>query len=77
MTPPAAARRDTAAEHTRGNGSAPGVGVWRGIGQNGDMEEVRAGRLLVATPLLGDPNFRRTVVLVLSLIHISEPTRPY
>jgi putative transcriptional regulator len=24
----------------------------------------RAGRLLVATPLLGDPNFRRTVVLV-------------
>ena len=28
------------------------------------MEEVRAGRLLVATPLLGDPNFRRTVVLV-------------
>ena len=22
------------------------------------------GRLLVATPLLGDPNFRRTVVLV-------------
>jgi putative transcriptional regulator len=28
------------------------------------MEEVRAGRLLVATPMLGDPNFRRTVVLV-------------
>ena len=26
--------------------------------------EVRAGRLLVATPMLGDPNFRRTVVLV-------------
>jgi putative transcriptional regulator len=24
----------------------------------------RAGRLLVATPLLGDPNFRRTVILV-------------
>jgi len=24
----------------------------------------QAGRLLVATPLLGDPNFRRTVVLV-------------
>lgn len=24
----------------------------------------RAGRLLVATPMLGDPNFRRTVVLV-------------
>src|SRR5262249_61884184 len=34
------------------------------IGQNGDMEEVLAGRLLVATPLLGDPNFRRSVVLV-------------
>jgi putative transcriptional regulator len=28
------------------------------------MSEVMAGRLLVATPLLGDPNFRRTVVLV-------------
>jgi putative transcriptional regulator len=28
------------------------------------MKEVMAGRLLVATPLLGDPNFRRTVVLV-------------
>ena len=41
-----------------------GVGVRLGIGQNGGMEEVRAGRLLVATPLLGDPNFRRTVVLV-------------
>jgi putative transcriptional regulator len=27
-------------------------------------EATRAGRLLVATPLLGDPNFRRTVVLV-------------
>src|SRR6201992_1200760 len=24
----------------------------------------RAGRLLVATPLLGDPNFKRTVVLI-------------
>ncbi len=28
------------------------------------MEERLAGRLLVATPLLGDPNFRRTVVLI-------------
>jgi putative transcriptional regulator len=28
------------------------------------MEETLAGRLLVATPLLGDPNFRRAVVLV-------------
>ena len=26
--------------------------------------EALAGRLLVATPMLGDPNFRRTVVLV-------------
>jgi putative transcriptional regulator len=26
--------------------------------------EPKAGRLLVATPLLGDPNFRRTVVLI-------------
>src|ERR1700736_6680940 len=24
----------------------------------------KAGRLLVATPLLGDPNFRRTVILI-------------
>jgi putative transcriptional regulator len=23
-----------------------------------------SGRLLVATPLLGDPNFRRTVILI-------------
>src|SRR5262249_21083912 len=42
----------------------PGVGADSGIGKNGDMEEVQAGRLLVATPLLGDPNFKRTVVLV-------------
>ncbi|HWG63830.1 MAG TPA: YqgE/AlgH family protein [Streptosporangiaceae bacterium] len=28
------------------------------------MEEDLSGRLLVATPLLGDPNFRRTVILV-------------
>ena len=28
------------------------------------MEDDLSGRLLVATPLLGDPNFRRTVVLV-------------
>ena len=28
------------------------------------MEDELSGRLLVATPLLGDPNFRRTVVLV-------------
>ena len=34
------------------------------LGHNGVMEEGLAGRLLVATPLLGDPNFRRTVVLV-------------
>ena len=32
--------------------------------------EVLAGRLLVATPVLGDPNFRRTVVLVVE--HESE-----
>jgi putative transcriptional regulator len=34
------------------------------LSHNGVMEEGLAGRLLVATPLLGDPNFRRTVVLV-------------
>ena len=33
-------------------------------------EEALAGRLLVATPVLGDPNFRRTVVLVVE--HESE-----
>jgi putative transcriptional regulator len=32
--------------------------------------EVLAGRLLVATPVLGDPNFRRTVVLIVE--HESE-----
>ncbi|MBX7111912.1 MAG: YqgE/AlgH family protein [Dehalococcoidia bacterium] len=30
------------------------------------MPELRAGRLLVATPILDDPNFRRTVVLLCS-----------
>src|SRR5205823_5422961 len=34
------------------------------VGQNGCMEDNLAGRLLVATPLLGDANFRRSVVLV-------------
>lgn len=29
-----------------------------------DDDAIQAGRLLVATPLLGDPNFRRTVVLL-------------
>ena len=37
----------------------------------GEMaSEALAGRLLVATPMLGDPNFRRTVVLVVE--HESE-----
>ena len=35
------------------------------------MAEILAGRLLVATPLLGDPNFRRSVVLVVE----DEPAR--
>jgi len=30
------------------------------------MSELRAGRLLVATPILDDPNFRRSVVLLCS-----------
>jgi len=34
------------------------------VSENGYVEEILAGRLLVATPLLGDPNFRRSVVLV-------------
>src|SRR5207249_3616283 len=41
--------------------SAPGPHV---IGENECVAEILAGRLLVATPLLGDPNFRRSVVLV-------------
>src|SRR5260370_13075783 len=36
----------------------------RRVGNNRDMEEDISGRLLVATPLLGDPNFRRTVILI-------------
>jgi putative transcriptional regulator len=36
----------------------------RPIGENECVAEILAGRLLVATPLLGDPNFRRSVVLV-------------
>src|SRR5580765_7460513 len=42
----------------------PGGIAVPGIGENGGMDEVRAGRLLVATPMLGDPNFKRTVVLI-------------
>ena len=38
------------------------------LADDGCMDEIGsdalAGRLLVATPLLGDPNFRRTVVLI-------------
>jgi putative transcriptional regulator len=35
------------------------------LAHDGGMQDAaRAGRLLVATPLLGDPNFRRTVVLL-------------
>ena len=49
-----------------------GAQLWRlpvlllawAIGENRRMEESLPGRLLVATPLLGDPNFRRSVVLV-------------
>ena len=37
--------------------------------------EVLAGRLLVATPVLGDPNFRRTVVLIVE--HESEQGLPH
>ena len=40
----------------------------REVGDDGYMalmgSDPKAGRLLVATPLLGDPNFRRTVVLI-------------
>ena len=35
------------------------------LAHDGDMEDVSlSGRLLAATPLLGDPNFRRTVILI-------------
>lgn len=37
----------------------------RPLAHDGDMEDVSlSGRLLAATPLLGDPNFRRTVILI-------------
>ena len=40
----------------------------RGLADDGYMDlmgpDPKAGRLLVATPLLGDPNFRRTVILI-------------
>jgi putative transcriptional regulator len=63
--PPAAATADRRRRPRRCRGRAGlGVGLVGGIGKNGGMEEVRAGRLLVATPMLGDPNFRRAVVLV-------------
>jgi putative transcriptional regulator len=34
------------------------------VSHNGGMPETLVGSLLVATPLLGDPNFRRAVVLI-------------
>jgi len=51
---------------TRRAGGRPGPSAPspRPIGENKDVAEILAGRLLVATPLLGDPNFRRSVVLV-------------
>ena len=56
----AAAVRDAAGAGRPGP-SAPSP---RPIGENECVAEILAGRLLVATPLLGDPNFRRSVVLV-------------
>jgi putative transcriptional regulator len=46
--------------------SAPGGCLPRGLlPHDGGMDDgALGGRLLVATPLLGDPNFRRTVILV-------------
>ena len=41
------------------------LGRWAWAGQDGGMVLTLAGRLLVATPLLEDANFRRSVVLVL------------
>jgi len=44
------------------------TGTLRNLADDGYMEhmgpEPKAGRLLVATPLLGDPNFKRAVVLI-------------
>jgi putative transcriptional regulator len=37
------------------------------VGDDGDMAELRAGMLLVATPALLDPNFADTVVLLLDV----------
>ena len=46
------------------NREAANPAAHRRVGNNRDMEEDISGRLLVATPLLGDPNFRRTVILI-------------
>jgi putative transcriptional regulator len=35
------------------------------VGHHGDVSDSYRGRLIVATPSLGDPNFDRTVVLIL------------
>jgi putative transcriptional regulator len=57
---PRAPARDSAAPV----GRLPSRAVPAPVSENGWVEEILAGRLLVATPLLGDPNFRRSVVLV-------------
>jgi putative transcriptional regulator len=49
---------------TNSRAETPKPGQPPSVRQNGGMEDDLSGRLLVATPLLGDPNFRRTVVLV-------------
>ena len=53
---------------TRRTPTASGPGLPRGsgiAGDDGDMTELSAGMLLVATPVLLDPNFVETVVLLL------------
>ena len=45
-------------------GSSVGLPPGASRAHHGHMEESLSGRLLAATPLLGDPNFRRTVILI-------------
>src|SRR5579862_4026844 len=67
------ATREPGQLHFDHNGPAPGAGGCRGAPlcpmMGGMAERSLGGRLLVATPLLGDPNFRRTVVLIVDDQH--------
>ena len=61
---------DNGTSITMGRPLGPGLPGHRCLPHDGSMaERSLGGRLLVATPLLGDPNFRRAVVLIVDDQH--------